>query len=91
MMEGKKSGKVKKTRARKKPYYIPITIVDDVTETVHIENSMLKFVAYEILRDIGFTEKTINHILYQYLRSYYPLEYSVKYYIESYFEGIPLE
>ena len=39
------SGKVKKTRARKKPYYIPSNIVDDVTETVHIENSMLKFVA----------------------------------------------
>ena len=52
---------------------------------------MLKFVACEILRDIGFTQKAINHILNQYLRSHYPLEHSVKYYIESYFEGIPLE
>ena len=72
-------------------YLVPITIVENVTKAVHDESSMLKSVACKILRDIGFTDKAINHILNHYLRSHHPLEYSVKYYIESYFEGVPLE
>ena len=58
MMEGNKSRKVKKTRTRKKPYYIPSTKVEDVTKAVHDGNT-LRFILYHFpaaYKDVAYTK-----------------------------------